>query len=308
MNEEQKAKRAEPLISVCISTYNRGKYIRECLDSVFAQTYSNLEVIVVDDASTDGTVDIVCDYGDKVRLIRRERNSRCADIPRAEAVRVANSEWCALMDSDDTWYPQKIERQVATLSEHPEWDMVHSYVMLHDEYTGHRYVRHEGVVPDGPWVAAELVRHCFICTSSVLVRKSVWLEAFDEVKPATFGTDGEMFLAVAKQHTVGFLPEVLVKYRKAPTGVSHGDWRRVENDLPGKIRILRKGLWRNVVSRSEMKNLVAYAGIIGAIHWREKKQPIRATWFLCNALRFSPVSPLLWSEVIKTLGRALWPR
>lgn len=307
-NEKRKTNNDEPLVSICIGVYNREQYIRETLDSVFAQTYSNIEVIVVDDASTDGTVEVVRGYGDRVRLIQRAENSRCADIPRAEAVRAAKGEWCALLDSDDTWEANKLERQVAWAAQHPEWGMIHTYVMLHDEYTGKEYVRHEGVVPDGPWIAPDLIRHCFICTSSVLVRKDAWLAAFEEVQPDTFGTDGEMFLAVAKRHPVGFLPEVLVHYRKAATGVSHGNWRRVGGDLLGKIRILRKGLWRDVVSRHEMKTLVARAAVEGAIYWRDRRVPRRALWFVSKGLAAAPLSPALWAEGGKTLGRVVWPR
>jgi glycosyltransferase involved in cell wall biosynthesis len=73
---------SSPLVSVCIGSFNREEYIRETLESVFAQTYPNLEVIVVDDASTDGTVGLIREFGDRVTLIRSEENSGLPAVPR----------------------------------------------------------------------------------------------------------------------------------------------------------------------------------------------------------------------------------
>ena len=69
-----------PLVSICIGAYNRKNYIRECVDSTLAQTWPNKEVIVVDDASTDGTREILQSYGDSIRLILRDTNSGICPI------------------------------------------------------------------------------------------------------------------------------------------------------------------------------------------------------------------------------------
>ena len=79
----------EPLVSACIGTYNREATIRECLDSVLAQTYPNLEVVVVDNASTDRTVEILESYGGRVRVIKRQVNSGMCSTTRNQAVKAA---------------------------------------------------------------------------------------------------------------------------------------------------------------------------------------------------------------------------
>lgn len=103
-------------ISVVIPAYNRAKTISRCLDSVLSQTFRSLEVIVVDDCSTDDTAEIVRSYRDpSVRCVVLERNSG-AQAARNRGIQESKGEWIAFQDSDDEWLPEKLERQVAALS------------------------------------------------------------------------------------------------------------------------------------------------------------------------------------------------
>lgn len=101
------------LVSVIIPTYNRAHTIERALDSVFAQTWPHLEVIVVDSASTDGTVERVQRYGDRVRVLREKKEG--PGPARNAGIRAATGEIIAFLDSDDAWLPQKLERQVRLL-------------------------------------------------------------------------------------------------------------------------------------------------------------------------------------------------
>lgn len=105
-----------PFVSVIIPTYNRANTIGYCLDSVANQTYKNIEIIVVDDCSTDGTVGIVKKYPDvRVRCIVLENNGG-AQRARNRGIQEAKGEWIAFQDSDDEWMPEKLEKQVEVLS------------------------------------------------------------------------------------------------------------------------------------------------------------------------------------------------
>ena len=105
-----------PLISVVIPAFNREKTITYCLNSVLAQTYENMEVIVVDDCSTDNAVEVVKGYIDlRVRCIVLEKNSG-AQAARNRGIKEAKGDWIAFQDSDDEWLPDKLERQVKVLS------------------------------------------------------------------------------------------------------------------------------------------------------------------------------------------------
>ena len=104
-------------VSVIIPVYNREKTIRYCLDSILAQSFQAIEIVVVDDASTDGTVDIVQQIEDnRVRCVRQPQNSG-AQAARNRGIREAKGEWIAFQDSDDEWLPEKLEKQVAALAD-----------------------------------------------------------------------------------------------------------------------------------------------------------------------------------------------
>ena len=109
--------REKPLVSVVIPTFNREQTISYCLNSVLAQTYENIEVIVVDDCSTDTTVDVVKSFTDlRVRHIALEKNSG-AQAARNRGIKESTGDWIAFQDSDDEWMPEKLEKQVEALSE-----------------------------------------------------------------------------------------------------------------------------------------------------------------------------------------------
>jgi glycosyltransferase involved in cell wall biosynthesis len=103
----------QPLVSVVIPTYNRAGIIRETIDNVLLQTYPNIEVIVVDDGSTDGTQAVLSSYGSRLRWIAQKNAGPGA--ARNRGIAMAHGEIIAFQDSDDVWHPTKIERQVSAL-------------------------------------------------------------------------------------------------------------------------------------------------------------------------------------------------
>ncbi|WP_277640134.1 glycosyltransferase family 2 protein [Wolinella succinogenes] len=138
----------DPLISVVIPMFNRSKTIKRCLDSVCSQTYSNLEVIVVDDCSTDNSTDVVENYSDnRVRLVKLEKNSG-AQAARNNGILNANGEWIAFLDSDDTWEVQKLEKQLKELEKN-QWNpmtVVHGNCFCLDESTSKKWILNLPVV------------------------------------------------------------------------------------------------------------------------------------------------------------------
>ncbi len=104
---------AIPLVSAIVATYNRANVISEAIESILAQTYKNLEVIIVDDGSTDGTVEVLERFGSRLRILRQQNAG--PSIARNCGIAAAKGEIISFLDSDDTWLPQKIERQVALL-------------------------------------------------------------------------------------------------------------------------------------------------------------------------------------------------
>jgi len=113
---------SEQLVSAVIPAYNAAATIRRAIDSILAQSYPRVEVIVVDDGSTDGTAQVVRDSYPQVKLITQENAGPCA--ARNRGVAEASGELIAFLDSDDEWTPDKLQLQVQTMRAHPEIDML----------------------------------------------------------------------------------------------------------------------------------------------------------------------------------------
>lgn len=114
MRSNMEEKKTVPLVSVIMPAYNAERFIAEAIDSVLNQTVKNIELIVVDDCSSDGTCRIVEEYTQKdsrVKLLRNEHNLQVAQT-RNRGLEICRGEYVALLDSDDLWYPTKLEKQI----------------------------------------------------------------------------------------------------------------------------------------------------------------------------------------------------
>ena len=110
----------QPLISVCIPMYNSEKFIKEAVFSVLEQSYSNIEIIIVDDCSSDGSVSVVQNIKDsKIKLIMLDKNSKGPAKPRNIAVKNSNGEFIALFDSDDIMIKDRLKKQLIFMQENP---------------------------------------------------------------------------------------------------------------------------------------------------------------------------------------------
>lgn len=105
------------LVSIIMPTYDCERYIAEAIRSVFSQTYSNWELIIVDDCSTDNTEEIVKAFTDKRIHYQRNAHNKGAALTRNEALKIAKGHYIAFLDSDDLWAPEKLERQVAFMEQ-----------------------------------------------------------------------------------------------------------------------------------------------------------------------------------------------
>lgn len=106
------------LVSCLIPVYNGERFVGEAIESILAQTHQPVEVIVVDDGSTDGTAAIVRGFGERVRYFRQDNAGPV--VARNTGLAEANGSYLAFLDSDDTWEPQRLEKQLAHLAAHPE--------------------------------------------------------------------------------------------------------------------------------------------------------------------------------------------
>lgn len=297
---------SSPLVSVIIGTYQREAYIRQTLDSVFAQDWPHLQVIVVDDASTDRTVDILREYGNRIELEVLPQNSRRPAVPRNAALKRARGSYIAFLDSDDLWKPGKIRRQVEYLEAHTEILLLHGNSENIDLENHSLGIRHGGNLPNGNDLFLRLLEHCFISISTVMVRRETLdtIGLFNEDLFYRAKEDYEWFLRIAHRYPIAFLPDVLACYRKAPTGISaeEANWRMRPEDAPMHRKILRRSeLWKEKASRSFVRQIALQACQTNAIFWRGKNHLSRALWFCGCGLMTSPLAGALWLEALKAM-------
>lgn len=120
----------QPLVSVIIPSYNYGRFVGQAIDSALSQTYPQVEVIVVDDGSTDDTQVQLKHYGDRIRNIHQVNQGLSA--ARNTGIREARGDWLAFLDSDDAFHPRKLELQMAYVQQHPECRLVASEMFSED--------------------------------------------------------------------------------------------------------------------------------------------------------------------------------
>ena len=199
-------------VSVIIPTYNHAAFLPEALESVFAQTCSPLEVIVVDDGSADETAEVLRVYKRRIQVLSQPNRGVAA--ARNAGAGVASGELLAFLDADDTWLPAKLERQVARFGGEPGVGLVHCGVEEVD-VRGHQLrARLDGM---GGWVSREMLRFrqgvILGGGSAAVIRRTAFLDVggFDETLSTS--ADWDLYYRIARRYPVGFVPEVLVCYR-----------------------------------------------------------------------------------------------
>jgi glycosyltransferase involved in cell wall biosynthesis len=191
-------------VSVVIPTYNYGRFLGRAITSILEQTLPVLEIIVVDDGSTDNTREVAQSFGDRIRYVYHENRGLCAS--RNAGIQLAQGEWIGFLDADDWWLPEKHAKVQALLREHPEAVLIyHPHTLISDK--GPQGIR-QAADPDGLWPAM-LYDNWISGGSSALLRTSVVRElgGFDESLNAV--GDWDMWARVALRHPVHRIPETL---------------------------------------------------------------------------------------------------
>ena len=196
-------------VSVIIPTYNRADFLKEAIDSVLAQTYRDIEVVVVDDGSTDHTGEILAAYGAQVIPLFQENQG--VSSARNLGIRSSSGTYVALLDSDDYWLPQKLEQQIAIMESQPGLQVCHT-----EEIWIRRGVRvnpkkkHQKYSGD---IFPYCLPLCVISPSSVCIRRSLFATVglFDEALPAC--EDYDLWLRITKTYPVHFIETPLLVKR-----------------------------------------------------------------------------------------------
>lgn len=289
-----------PKVSVIIPTYNCGSYLQQALESVFAQTYCDYEIIVVDDGSTDDTEAVVAPYLDRVTYLRQEEN-RGAGAARNVGIRASRGEFIAFLDADDLWHePRKLEWQVPEFDKDPEVGLVYSDI---------REVFSDGTVMESliarrPLAASghifENLRQLFVYADSAVVRRQALDQVgwFDESFLSL--QDRELWFRLCYRWKATLVPQATATYRRR-RGSRNSDLERVTLDA---IR-----LWRGVIERFPLSGRFARiarrrrgsAYFDRGYYLRSVSRTVEARGCFLRAIRDYPLDWRPWRGLAATL-------
>src|SRR6201992_83559 len=206
----------KPEISFIVPCYNYGRYLAECLNSILCQEGDfAFEVIVIDDASTDNTLEVISSYSDpRIRLIRHEKNvGHIGTIN--EGLRAAHGAFIARIDPDDRYRPYFLLKTIEKFKKHQEVGMVYGDVALINDCSEIMVERSDNVHSGQDYKGNELIRlmeRNFVCAPSVIARREAWLDAVPVPEGLAFH-DWYFTLMMARKYEFYFTREVLAEYR-----------------------------------------------------------------------------------------------
>ncbi len=200
---------AEFTVSVIIPTHNRAHLLKNAVTSVLQQTYPIKEILVVDDGSDGNASEAVVESFkcDQIRYFRHARPMG-ANVARNTGIRNAEGDVLAFLDDDDVWLPQKIEKQIAVLSEDSQVGAVYCGIGTHDPISNTTY--YDACSFSSGWLHEQiLVRDITGPTSTYMIRRECFTKAgvFDEALPAR--QDWDMWIRIAQCYKIGVVPEML---------------------------------------------------------------------------------------------------
>lgn len=252
-----KIKKQKPLISILMAAYNSEKTIRYAIDSVLVQTFHDWELLIIDDCSADNTLNVAESYKDtRIRILKNDRNCGVS-LTRKKGLDAAEGDWIAVLDSDDMWAPDKLEKQLAL-------------VRLTDAalvFTGSAFIKADGMPID--WQLhvpstlpyRELLKQNLVSNSSVLVRKDLYKNYYavgDDMHE-----DFAIWLGITKSGVTAYgIDEPLLFYRLTKSSKSSNklkaakmNWNTYRNAGLGPLTSAYYMCWYTVKGLLKYRNL-----------------------------------------------------
>ncbi|MCI5120563.1 MAG: glycosyltransferase [Candidatus Electrothrix sp. AUS4] len=212
----------KPTVSVVITCYNYGEYLAGCLESVLSQTYTDYEIIIIDDGSTDNTSDVVKPYCNQYSLIQyiKQENAGQANA-KNQGIKKARGQFIAFLDADDLWHPKKLEKQMVLFAD-DNVGVVYSRQRFVDE-DGKPIQQKKGrvqqtLLPKSGKITTALFIDNFVPFSSSVVRSECFkeFEGFDE--SIAMGIDWDLWLRISTRYHFDYVDEPLLLYRIGHSG------------------------------------------------------------------------------------------
>lgn len=235
-------------VTLIVPTFNRRELLMRALESVGKQTIQPVEIIVVDDGSTDGTKQMIAEHYPDVIYVYQENKG--VSSARNEGIKIASHDWVAFLDADDEWLPEKLEEQLTIIDKDPE-----NTKLIHTNEIWIRNGRRVNQMNKHKKYGGDIFEYCLplcvISPSSVLIRKSLLIEAglFDENLPAC--EDYDMWLKICSKYPAVYIEKPLIKkYGGHKDQLSHKYWGMDRFRIESLVNLLQE----NSLSKQQ-KNL-----------------------------------------------------
>jgi len=295
-----------PAVSIVVPTFNHAQFLHQALASVVAQTFQNWEAIIVNNFSTDDTINIVESFGEKRFHLINFHNNGVIAASRNEGIRQSNGPVIAFLDSDDLWYPNKLEHCMPAFDAHVDvvchgenWisDGTNSRQVLYGPQKNARYAR-------------LLYRGNCVSTSATLVRKDLLTEvgSFSIKSEYITAEDYDLWLQLAQRKSrFTFIPEILGEFRQHQLGASSS----VERHLRSELAVItshhrtNKASIRNAIRFRRRRAKVFYSA--GRTHMRgaNSRQALR---FLLRAIAVYPFYSRPYVAMLMVVSRSIQKR
>lgn len=243
------------LVSVIMPSFNQAQFLRESIETVLNQDYPSVELIVVDGGSTDGTIDILNSYAHlgphRFRFVSEPDRGQAHALNKGLAM--ANGTILGWLNSDDIYNPGAISKAVAAFRRHPDWVMVYGKANYINE-------RSEILRPydTKPFDRDLLLRECFICQPASFLMRDVVMELGGLNETYQFCMDYELWLRIAKNHSAGFINDVLANYRLHDSSKTNLIWQ--ETGVEEVFRMIRDNYGAGTVAGKWVAEFARY-------HW-----------------------------------------
>jgi len=265
---------ANPLVSVIINCLNGEKFVSDAINSILKQTYQNWELIFIDNASTDGTADIVGAFLDDVR-IKYFRNPHTVSLGASRNIALANcsGEYISFLDSDDLWDPKKISLQVEVMRENRHVDLIYTNALVNNMVRNEARVLNKVKLPSGN-IFRSLLKHYRINLQTVMIRASVLSRMDHFFDPnLTLSEEYDFFMRILYRSQALYIDEITATYRvhKEMTSLKNIERYPAENEyVVSKLRQLENTFDSNYAS--ELKYLRGKVGFWSCAAFMSKRQ------------------------------------
>ena len=245
----------QPLVSIIIPVFNSAETIHRSLNSVLKQTYKNFEIIIIDDCSTDSTINIIQTYDDKRINILKHSENKGASYARNTGIKNSKGEYLAFLDSDDEWLPNKLAEQMQLFNTNKHIAIVTCNCTFKDQNNKVAYHSYDNAPPvSGAQAWKTLLQYSFIATPSVILNKA-YTDNFYFNTALTVAEDQDMWIRSALSGEVAYIQDALVNVYIQPNSLMATNTDKEVSDL---IPMIEKHVTNNTdkLTKKEIKNIL----------------------------------------------------